>query len=427
VVIYASGFLLLPEESVSPEVIGVKEFIAILNETLGFAYPSVTIEGEVSSFKVNQGKWVFFDLKEADATLGCFMPLSTLKVELEDGMKVRVSGYPRLTKWGRFSFTVRSVELAGEGALKRAYELLRARLDEEGLFSDSRKRTLVAIPTRVGLVASRASAAYSDFVQILQQRWRGVDILLADVQVQGAAAPVQIVGAIDYFNELADPVDTLVIIRGGGSLEDLQAFNTEIVARAVAGSRTPTIVGVGHEVDVSLADLAADRRAATPTDAARIVVPDRVEMERRLGHQLTNLENRLLQRLGHWQHTVSKRLSVLQHQINAPRGRVQYLNERLGQFLTRTAGSLHLQRQRLDHVSGGLYGAQSAWLQGINQRHASLRRVLRSYDPTATLKRGYAIVRQQQTIIKSPKEADPNQDLVIQLAAGKMKARVSHD
>ena len=411
----------------SPEVIGVKEFIAILNETLTFAYPSVTIEGEVSSFKVNQGKWVFFDLKEADATLGCFMPLSTLKVEIEDGMKIRVSGYPRLTKWGRFSFTVRSVELAGEGALKRAYELLRARLEQEGLFSDSRKRPLVAIPTRVGLVASRASAAYSDFIQILQQRWSGVEILLADVQVQGAVAPSQIVGAIDYFNELADPVDTLVIIRGGGSLEDLQAFNTEAVARAVAGSRTPTIVGVGHEVDVSLADLAADRRAATPTDAARIVVPDRVEMERRLGHLSTNLENRLLQRLGQWQHVVSRRLSVLQHQINAPRQRVQYLNAQLGQFLTRTAGNLHLQRQRLDHATSTLQVSQSGWLQRLSQRYASLRRVLRGYDPTANLKRGYAIVRQQQTIIKAPAQADPNQDLVIQLAAGKMKARVSHD
>ena len=211
------------------QIISVSEFIAILNETLTFAYPEVIVEGEVSSFKVNQGKWVFFDLKDPDSTLGCFMPLFSLKLPLEDGMKVRVTGSPRLTKWGKFSFTVRSVELAGEGELKRAMALLKAKLEAEGLFEQERKREIPVYPARIGLITSGQSAAYSDFIKILQTRWSPVTVILADIQVQGASAPDQIVSALEYFNSGAEQVDTLVLIRGGGSLEDLQAFSTEPV------------------------------------------------------------------------------------------------------------------------------------------------------------------------------------------------------
>ncbi len=174
------------------QIISVSEFIAILNETLTFAYPEVVIEGEVSSFKVNQGKWIFFDLKDAESTLACFMPLFALKLPLEDGMKVRVTGSPKLTKWGKFSLTVRQVELAGEGELKRAMALLKTKLQAEGLFELSRKRNLPAYPRRIGLITSGQSAAYSDFIKILQARWSPVTVILADIQVQGAAAPDQI-------------------------------------------------------------------------------------------------------------------------------------------------------------------------------------------------------------------------------------------
>jgi exodeoxyribonuclease VII large subunit len=269
---------------VNPQIISVTEFVSIINETLAFAYPQVTIEGEVSSFKVNQGKFVFFDLKDEANVLSCFMMVHQLKMPIEDGMKVRVTGTPKVTKFSKFSLTVRAVELAGEGELRRAMELLKKKLEGEGLFDQARKRPIPKFPVRLGLITSGASAAYADFIKILNARWSGVEVLLADVSVQGAAAPDQIVGALEYFNTLRDPVDVLVLIRGGGSLEDLAAFSTEPVARAVAASRTPIIVGVGHEVDFSLADYAADLRAATPTDAARLVVPDRHETEARVEH-----------------------------------------------------------------------------------------------------------------------------------------------
>ncbi|TAK88806.1 exodeoxyribonuclease VII large subunit [Patescibacteria group bacterium] len=386
-------------EPPSDQIIGVKAFLDILNETLNFAFPAVTIEGEVSSYKVNQGKWVFFDLKDEDATLPCFIPIYQLKVPIEDGMKIRVTGVPKVTKWGKFSLTVKSVSLAGEGALKRAFELLKAKLQQEGLFEASRKRALPRFPERLGLVTSGQSAAYADFIKILGQRWGGMEIQLADVQVQGQPAPAQIVRAIEYFNQQASVPDVLVVIRGGGSLEDLQAFNTEEVARAIAGSRVPTLVGVGHEVDVSLADFAADVRAATPTDAARIVVPDKAEVIQDIGHRQRRFEQTIRGRLDRYQNHIIRQINVLERFVRLPQARLQNLELRL---LNAQRQTLAMQQQRLN----------------------SLSRLLGSYDPTATLKRGYAIVRKGEQVVTGPQQVNVGDSLVVQLAAGNINAKV---
>jgi exodeoxyribonuclease VII large subunit len=358
------------------------------------------VEGDVSSFKVNQSKWVFFDLKDDEATLPCFMPVFQLKVPLEDGMRVRVTGIPKLTKWGKFSFTAKSVSLAGEGELKRAFQLLKERLDKEGLFAEARKRELPKYPQTIGLVTSAASAAYGDFIKILGQRWGGLKIQLADVQVQGASAPDQVVGAIDYFNQLPIPPDVLVIIRGGGSLEDLQAFNTEAVARAIAGSRTPTLVGVGHEVDTTLADFAADRRAATPTDAARLVVPDRHQVEQALSHQ----ESRLRQGV---ERGIRLRYESLHHAVN-----------RLERFI-------RVPRARLQQYQGLLMNAERNLIRGQRQRLDAIIRLLGSFDPTATLKRGYAIVRHEDKVVTRPSQVKIGDALVVQLAEGNINSTVN--
>ena len=258
----------------------VSEAIAVINQTLEYAYPTIAVEGEVTSFKVNQNKWVFFDIKDSDGTLNCFMSVHQLRTQLEDGMRVRVVAQPRIAKWGRFSLTVRDVQPVGEGSLKRAFELLKAKLEKEGLFNPDRKRTLPSLPGRIGVISSTAAAGYGDFVKILSERWGGVELIVAHTQVQGLDAPRQIVRALEHFNQMAEPVDVIAIIRGGGSADDLAAFNDEPLVRAIAGSRIPTIVGVGHEVDISLADMAADVRAATPSNAAQILVPDKNEVRR---------------------------------------------------------------------------------------------------------------------------------------------------
>ena len=198
---------------------GVSDFIALTNQTLEYAYPSVAIEGEVASFKVNQGKWVFFDLKDEQSSVGCFMSLYSLRVPIQDGMKVIVTASPKLTNWGKFSLTVRAIRPVGEGALKKSFELLKAKLEGEGLFAPERKRSLPQVPHHIGVISSTQAAGYADFVKILNDRWGGIKIDVAQVQVQGEAAPDQIIRAIRYFNEQAELPEVLVVIRGGGSAD----------------------------------------------------------------------------------------------------------------------------------------------------------------------------------------------------------------
>lgn len=277
--------------------LSVSDAIALINQTLDFAYPSIVVEGEVSSFKVNQQKYVFFDLKDEQGTLSCFMTVFQLRMSLEDGMKVRVVAQPKLTQWGKFSLTVRDVRPVGEGSLKRSFELLRAKLEKEGLFSSERKRPLPSMPQRIGVISSTQAAGYADFIKILNDRWGGLDAIVAHVTVQGMAAPQQIINALTYMNQLEELPSVIVIIRGGGSADDLSAFNDEPLVRAIAGSRVPILTGIGHEVDTSLADLAADRRAPTPSGAAMIVVPDRAEVIERVRRIVLSIHDRITEEI----------------------------------------------------------------------------------------------------------------------------------
>ena len=272
------------ENTVTPQ-FSVSEFVATLNQTLEYAYPLVEIEGEVASFKVNQQKFVFFDLKDAGASVGCFMTVWQLRVPIEDGMKVVIRANAKLTQWGKFSLTVQSIRPSGEGSIKKSFDILKTKLETEGLFDEARKRRLPAMPSHIGVISSTQAAGYVDFIKILDNRFGGVRVDVAHVQVQGEVAPDQIMRAIEHFNTSTDLPEVLVIIRGGGSADDLSTFNDERLVRAIAASRIPTLVGVGHEVDITLADLAADVRAATPSNAAQIVVPDRQEILQRLSHQ----------------------------------------------------------------------------------------------------------------------------------------------
>ena len=250
------------------------EFLAVVNQTLEYAYSAVMITGEIASFKVNQGKWVFFDIKDEESSVSCFMTLYQLRVPLEDGMKVVVRGVPKVTKWGKFSFTVQAVQPVGEGSLKKAYELLKKKLTDEGLFDPAKKRSLPKDLTKLGVISSTGAAGYADFVKILNARWGGIKIQVAHTQVQGMDAPDQMIRALNYFNEHGE-VQVIAILRGGGSADDLACFNDEKLVRAVAASKIPVITGVGHEVDESLCDLAADVRASTPSNAAEMLTPDK--------------------------------------------------------------------------------------------------------------------------------------------------------
>lgn len=354
--------------------LSVSDFVAITNQTLEYAYPSVEIEGEVASFKVNQGKFVFFDLKDAGASVGCFMMLFQLRLPIEDGMKVVVTAQPKLTQWGKFSLTIRAIRPSGEGSLKKSFELLKAKLDQEGLFAPERKRPLPALPKHIAVISSTQAAGYADFVKILNDRWGGVRVDVAHVQVQGESAPDQMIRALKYFNEQEMLPEVVVLIRGGGSADDLASFNDEQLVRAIAASRIPTLVGVGHEVDESLADLAADVRAATPSNAAQIVVPDRQEMIRAAKYGVASL------------------LPRMERLVDEQRGAVRGL-------LFEAFNDIEAQVQRQE------------------ERLSGLARVLAQLDPKKILERGYAIVRGK---------LEPGAALTIEMKQTIIKAEVTH-
>jgi exodeoxyribonuclease VII large subunit len=380
-------------------ILSVSQFQHLVNETLAGTYPHIVVEGEVSGFKINKERFVFFDIKDNQASVGCFMMVYQLNTPLEDGMKIRVTAIPKLTNWGKFSLTVSAIELAGEGTLQRAFELLKSKLEAEGLFEPARKRQLPKYPKVIGLITSMESAAYSDFMKIINQRFNGLKIKVADIQVQGAKAPGQIIGALEYFNELAEPPDLLVLIRGGGSLEDLQAFNDEAVARAVAVSRTPVIVGVGHEKDLSLADLVADLRAATPTDAAKCAVPDKSELLRQLQQHSAFIERSLKV----WLNQQSQQLN---HSLN-----------RLERFLEIPITKIENAKLRLDTNFTQLVYRYSDKL-------TSLERMMQSLDPRAVLKRGYSIARLNGKIIKSASQLSVGDELMLQLLKDRIRTEV---
>lgn len=375
------------------EIITVSELHAIINQTLSFAYPEVLVEGEVANFKINQGKWVFFDLKDDDSVVSCFMPIFQLKTAVEDGMKVRIVAVPQLTKWGKFSLTVRSVELAGEGSVKRAFELLKAKLEAEGLFEIDRKRPLPKFPQRVLLITSKQAAAFNDFVSILNDRWSGLEIDHLQVQVQGDGAPDQIVGAINYANSHQDNYDVVVMVRGGGSPEDLQAFSTEQVARAVFASAVPMIVAIGHEDDVCLAELVADQRGATPTDAARRLVPDRNEVLSAVGAQLDSITNNI-------QLHVSSSNTLLERFYQGMSFRVAGLRQNYGELIRRNETAINMR------------------VEALGSQLSHLHKLLVGLDPRAILARGYSIARVGNRVIKSGNDISSNDVVVLQLHEG---------
>ena len=252
----------------------VSEFIDVVNQTLDYAYASTLVEGEVSELKTSQGKWVFFNLKDETSSLPCFIPLFKLRIPLEDGMKVVLRGHPKLTAWGKFSFTIEQIMPVGEGSIKKAFEMLKKKLEKEGLFSPERKRPLPENLVNIGVISSTGAAGYADFCKIVNARWGGLKIQTAHTQVQGLDAPAQIIRALRYFNEKSE-VQLIVIIRGGGSKDDLACFNDEGLAREIAASKIPVMTGIGHEVDESLAALAADLRGSTPSNVAELITPDK--------------------------------------------------------------------------------------------------------------------------------------------------------
>lgn len=309
---YGSGHLAASGES--PK-FSVSEFLQVCNQTLEYAFTSVCIEGEISSYKESQGKWVFFDLKDQDGSINCFIPIFQLRLPVQDGMKVIVRGVPKVTNWGKFSLTVRQILPVGEGNIKKSFELLKRKLAAEGLFDPAKKRPITAPFTKIGVISSTQAAGYADFIKIINERWGGMQIQVAHTAVQGLDAADQIIRALRYLNQQSE-VEVIAIIRGGGSADDLAVFNDEALVREIAMSRIPIITGIGHEVDESLCDLAADLRASTPSNAAQMLTLDRRAEIAYLHDRASQLRVLLNDRIATNLTSVQTSLSTLHQQIN---------------------------------------------------------------------------------------------------------------
>lgn len=362
--------------------LSVSEFVALFNQTMEFSFNNISITGELANFRVSKNRWVYFDLKDDNSTLKFFGNVYQLPGPLEEGMMLKVRGLPLLHNLYGFSVNVMNIQPAGEGSIKKAADLLKAKLEKEGLFDPERKRPLPYPPERIALITSRQSAAYADFIKVLNARWKGVEVDLADVQVQGEISPAQITAAIEQVNGLADPPEVIVLIRGGGSAEDLASFSTEQVTRAVAASRVPTLVAIGHEVDISLAELAADMRASTPSNAAELLVPDikhvRIELE--------SAHNHLLRAVVHHNDVI---------------------------------------RASVSHSKHYLENVLSAVMQREKQALAGHLNLLDAFNPDNILRRGYSIVRDKAgNIIRSDKNVYVDDIVKVKLANGGFEATV---
>jgi exodeoxyribonuclease VII large subunit len=339
-------------------------------------YPTVTIVGELAHFKISKGKWVYFDLIDNNASVRFFGTVVALPGPLEVGLNLEVSGFPRLHPNFGFSVNVINMKVVGSGSIARANKLLQSKLSSEGLFDETRKRQIPYPPEKIGLITSIESAAYSDFTKIISHRWPVSHVAIEDVLVQGDHAPNQIVDALNKFNQMPDPPEVIAIVRGGGSQEDLAAFSNEQLVRAVASSRVPTIVGIGHESDISLAELAADKRASTPSNAAELLVPN-----------LKEEKDKLLS------YKKSLRLKLESLYTNKTQD-ITYKEEKMKQALYNI----------FTHLSGKL---------------AQDRLVFKALDPTAPLSRGFAIIKTDDGgIVKSAKAAKLQGKMIISFSDG---------
>ena len=291
----------------------VSDFVEISNDIFEKSFPTVLIEGEISSFKVNQGRFVFFDLKDEKSSLGCFMTVWQMRFPLEDGMKVIAEVRPKLTNWGKFSLTVEKITPKGEGNIKKSFEILKEKLSREGLFSDERKRQIPRNPQKIAVISSIQAAGYADFIKIINERWGGLKIRVAHTQVQGAVAADQIIRAIDFLNSQSDLPEIIVIIRGGGSADDLAVFNDEKLVRAVANSRVPIITGIGHEIDENLCDLAADFAASTPSNVAQILTSDKADEIRSLRSRILRTNEAILLKINDLKTENHKKINEIKH------------------------------------------------------------------------------------------------------------------
>ncbi len=436
-------------------VYSVFEITRRIKELLETEIDRVWVSGEISSLKVHPSSGhAYFNLKDERAVIACTLWATTLRRLPErpvEGKRVRVFGpisvyEPR----GSYQLNVQNLMAEGEGELQAAFLALKRRLEAEGLFDPARKRPLPPLPRRIGIATSASGAALRDMLRILRRRWPMVEVVLRPAAVQGAGASLDLAQAVRDLNRLPS-IDLLIVGRGGGSLEDLWAFNEEPLARAIHASALPVISAVGHEVDFTIADFVADARAATPSHAAEMAVPDQEEVRRRLTRDARGLRLGLSRRVEH----ARLRLERLRHSraLRRPEEKIERARLDLDRLADRMRAALlspiERRRQRLrgvetrlqrEHPSlaiaaararligarGGLEKRVEEAIRAASQRRALAEARLSALSPLKVLDRGYSIVRHRDggPIVRLASEAGSGDGLEVTLARGRLLVRV---
>lgn len=383
----------------------VSELTHKIKDLLEQNFVDILVEGECSNVKQSRNGHIYFVLKDDTAQLPCVIWRSTaerLEVDLRDGQQIVAGGdiqvYP---PHGKYQMIVSLVQQAGIGKLQQAFEKLKAKLKSEGLFEDDYKKPLPAFPEKIGVVTSSTSAAFQDIRSTLEKRWPVAEIHLYHASTQGMNAAPEIVKGINYFSE-SKSVDVVIIGRGGGSLEDLWPFNEEAVARAVYASKVPVISAVGHEVDYSISDFVADSRAATPTHAAVLAVPDINEIRLQIDDYSRKLEQQTMGAITLYKERVSSlsrsyALQVVQQKMEGAKSQILSMNQKMDFLLS---NSIRDRREKLTH----------------------LRHILNMNDPNEALKKGYVRVWQQDKWIRQVKDFNNKTNFDLQWQDGKISS-----
>ena len=374
------------------------------------AVQEMSVLGEVSNLSRPASGHLYFTLKDSTAAIRCVMwrtLAQRLRFNLRDGMAVEVNGSIRYYEvQGNVQIEASLIRPAGEGALYQEFLRLKARLEAEGLFDVQRKRPIPAFPHRIGIVTSPTAAALQDILNTFRRRFPLVEVILSPAPVQGTEAPPAIAAAIERLNRLAQP-DVILVARGGGSLEDLWAFNDERVARAIAASAAPVISGVGHETDFTIADFAADLRAPTPTAAAELSTPDQADLRVSLSEELAQLGKALALTVGNQRWRLAEQHNRLQRfsPLNQIRSSRQYVDDLARRASRAVSHSLSMQAVRLT---------------GLSTRLVSL-------SPLSILKRGYAVISSADSgeIVSSTHQVTPGSALQVQVKDGKFGVSVT--
>lgn len=371
---------------------------------------NVSVIGEVSNLKFHGSGHVYFSMKDADSRLNCFLPAdraSQLRYELSEGMEITASGYIYLyERGGSYSLNIKDIQVSGLGNLSIAFEKLKSKLQEEGIFDSAHKKEIPFFPDKVVVITSETGAAVRDILKIIKSKNNYVDVLVYPVLVQGPAAAGQIADAIVDVNEKWPETDTIIVGRGGGAMEELWAFNEEVVARSIYNSAIPVISAVGHETDFTIADFAADRRAETPTAAAHMAVPDIQELKQYVADIRSQLEHSMENCIRYKEIMLSKLdLHVFKRDLDS---------------------RIIMEQMRIDSIQSENLYRISHMIESLEETIRRHKESIRSLDPKAIMSRGYsAVLDQKGRFIGSAGDLQPEDTVTVVMKDGEADCKVT--